>query len=132
MATTEACRLILAWLENEFPSADYPSEHLSKDQASEYLPPGSQAPPELAHEAVELFAKRNIRTPAPRKEVAVVRRAVQEHGAHVILAALRSQGVAQRLRKAPAVRLLLDCNLIVRPWGRSSRGGVPATATVRE
>ena len=122
MAMHEAYRLILAWLESEFPSAAYPSEHWSGDDASVFLPPGSRIPPELEHEAVEVFAKRNVRTPAPRKEVAVVRRAVDEYGAKPILTALRSQGVARRLRKAPAVRLLLDRHLMVRPWGRSSVG----------
>lgn len=119
----EAYRLILAWLEKEFPSTAYPSEHWSGDKASAYLPPGSRVPPELEHEAVEVFAKRNVRTPAPRKELAIVRRAVAEHSPALILTALRSQGVARRLRSAPAVRLLLDCRLLVRPWGRSSTGG---------
>jgi hypothetical protein len=120
----EAYRLILAWLEREFPNAAYPPEHWSGAKASAYLPPGSRVPPELEHEAVEVFAKRNVRMPAPRKELAIVRRAVVEHGAAPILIALRSQGVARRLRSAPAVRLLLDGHLMVRPWGRSSTGSV--------
>jgi hypothetical protein len=119
----EAYQAILAWLDREFPSADYPSEHWSKDDASAYLPAGSSVPPELAHEPVEVFAKRNTPSPAPRKELAVVRRALEEHGANLIVASLRAQGVAKRLRKAPAVRLLLDRALVVRPWGRSSTGG---------
>ena len=125
MEMDEAFRLILAWLEKEFPSAAYPSEHWSKDDASAYLPPGWNVPPELAHEPVEVFAKRNAPAPAPRKELVVVRRALEECGASVVLASLRSQGVARRLRKAPAVRLLLDRTLMVRPWGRPSTGGVP-------
>jgi hypothetical protein len=52
----------------------------------------------------------------------VVRRALEENAASVVVASLRSQGVAKRLRKAPAVRLLLDRALMVRPWGRSSTG----------
>jgi hypothetical protein len=116
----EAYQRILAWLEQEFPSPTHPSEHWSEGDVAEYLPPGSRVPPELEHEAVEVFAKRNVPTPAPRKELAVVRRAVDDHGANAILAALRSQGVARRLRKAPAIRLLLDRRLMVRPWGRSS------------
>jgi hypothetical protein len=116
----EACRLILAWLEKEFPNAANPSQHWAGGQAEAYLSPGSRVPPDLEHEPVEMFAKRNVRTPAPRKELAIVRRAVAEHGAAHILTALRSQGVARRLRRAPAVRLLLDRRLMVRPWGRSS------------
>jgi hypothetical protein len=119
----EVYQLILAWLEKEFPSAAYPSEHWSRDDASAYLPAGSSVPPELAHEPVEVFAKRNAPAPAPRKELAVVRRALEECGANAVLASLRSQGVARRLRKAPAERLLLDRALMVRPWGRSSTEG---------
>jgi len=118
----EAHRVILAWLAQEFPSAAYPAEHWSKDDASAYLPAGSSVPPELAHEPVEVFVKRNAPSPAPRKELVVVRRALEEFGADLVVAALRSQGVAKRLRKAPAVRLLLDRALVVRPWGRSSTG----------
>ena len=55
-----------------------------------------------------------------RKELVVVRRALEENGANVVVASLRSQGIAKRLRKAPAVRLLLDRALMVRPWGQSS------------
>jgi hypothetical protein len=119
----QACQAILAWLDREFPSSAYPTEHWSKDDASEYLPDGARVPLELAHEPVEVFAKRNAPPPAPRKELAVVRRAIEENGATVVVASLRSQGVAKRLRKAPAVRLLLDGALMVRPWGRSSTGG---------
>ena len=119
----EACRVILVWLDKEFPGAPYPSEHWSKDDASEYLPVGWSVPTELAHEPVEVFAKRTAPPPAPRQELVVARRAIQECGGNLIVASLRSQGVAKRLRKAPAVRLLLDRALIVRPWGRSSTGG---------
>ena len=118
----QACQAILAWLEREFPSAAYPSEHWSKDDPAEYLPTGVSIPPELAHEPVEVFTKRNTPPPAPRKELVVVRRAIAECGAGVVIASLRSQGVAKRLRKAPAERLLLDRALMVRPWGRSSTG----------
>ena len=118
----EAHRAILEWLDREFPSSAYPSEHWSKDDASGYLPISWSVPPELANEPIEVFAKRNVPTPAPRKELVVVRRALG-CGANVVLASLRSQGVARRLRKAPAVRLLLDGTLMVRPWGRSSTGG---------
>lgn len=131
MVMDEAYRLILAWLEKEFPNAAYPSEHWSKDDASAYLSTGSSVPPELAHEPVEVFAKRNAPAPAPRKELAVVSRTLEERGAHVVLAALRSQGVARRLRKAPAERLLLDRALMVRPWGRSSTGGATAGGDAR-
>ena len=120
----EAYQLIMAWLDKEFPSTAYPSEHWSKDDASNYLPRGSSAPPALAHQPVEVFAKRNVPPPAPRKELAVVRHALEEHGVNLILESLRSQGVAKRLRKAPAERLLLDRDLIVRPWGRSSTGEI--------
>lgn len=120
----EAYQAILAWLDKEFPSTAYPSEHWSKDDASAYLPAGSSVPPELAHEPVEVFAKRNAPPPAPRKELAVARRALEECGENVVLASLRSQGVVRRLRKAPAERLLLDRALMVRRWGRSSTGGV--------
>ena len=116
-------QLILGWLDKEFPGAAYPSERWSKDDASEYLPAGWSIPPELAHEPVEVFAKRNAPPPAPRKELVVVRRALEENGASAVVASLRSQGVARRLRKAPAVRLLLDRALVVRAWGRSSTGG---------
>jgi len=125
IAMDDAYHAILAWLEKEFPSAAYPSEHWSKDDASAYLPTGSSIPPELAHEPVEVFAKRNAPAPAPRKELAVARRALEECGANMVLTALRSQGVARRLRKAPAERLLLDRALMVRPWGRSSTGTAP-------
>jgi hypothetical protein len=118
----QAYQAILAWLDKEFPSGAYLSEHWSKDDASAYLPADWSVPPELAHEPVEVFAKRNAPPPAPRKELVVVRRAFEESGANVVLASLRSQGVARRLRKAPAVRLLLDRALMVRPWGRSSTG----------
>ena len=124
----QAYQAILAWLDKEFPSGAYLSEHWSKDDASAYLPTGSSIPPELAHEPVEVFAKRNAPPPAPRKELVVVRRALEEGGAGVVLASLRSQGVARRLRKAPAVRLLLDRALMVRPWGRSSTGNAPGAA----
>ncbi len=117
----EAYQVILAWLDKEFPSGAYLSEHWSKDDASAYLP-GSLVPPELAHEPVEVFAKRNAPPPAPRKELVVVRRALEENGGNVVVASLRSQGVARRLRRAPAERLLLDRALMVRPWGRSSSG----------
>ena len=127
----EAYQLILAWLEKEFPGAAYPSEHESKDDASEYLPAGWSVPPDLAHEPVEVFAKRNAPAPAPRKELVVVRRTLEEYGKNLIIAALRSQGVAKRLRKAPAVRLLLDRALMVRPWGRSSTGGATGAGGAR-
>jgi hypothetical protein len=119
----EAYRVILAWLDKEFPSGAYLSEHWSKDDASEYLPAGSPVPPELADEPVEVFAKRNAPPPAPRKELVVVRRALEDNGANVVLASLRSHGVARRLRRAPAERLLLDRALMVCPCGRSSTGG---------
>lgn len=118
----EAYQVILAWLDKEFPSGAYLSEHWSKDDASAYLPAGSPVPLELAHEPVEVFAKRNAPPPAPRRELVVVRRALEENGASVVLASLRTQGVARRLRRAPAERLLLDRALMVRPWGRSSTG----------
>jgi hypothetical protein len=117
----EAYHTILAWLDKEFPGAAYPSEHWSKDDASEYLPTGFSVP-ELEHEPVEVFAKRDAPPPASRKELVVVHRAVEEYGAALVVAALRSQGIAKRLRKAPAVRLLLDRALIVRAWGQSSKG----------
>jgi hypothetical protein len=126
----EAYQAILAWLDREFPSSAYLSEHWSKDDASGYLPIGWSVPPELAHEPIEVFAKRNAPTPAPRKELVVIRRALEECGANVVLASLRSQGVARRLRKAPAVRLLLDRALMVRPWGRSSTGGATGAGGV--
>lgn len=116
----QACQAILAWLEREFPSAPYPSEHWSKDDVAECLPAGASVPDDLVHEPVEVFAKRTTPPPAPRKELVVVRRAIAECGASVVITALRSQGVARRLRKAPAQRLLLDRALMVRPWGRSS------------
>ena len=119
----EAYQVILAWLDKEFPGGAYLSEHWSKDDASAYLPMDWSVSPELAHEPVEVFAKRNAPPPAPRRELVVVRRALEENGASVVVASLRSQGVARRLRKAPAVRLLLDRALMVRPWGRSSTGG---------
>lgn len=122
MPMRQACQSILAWLEREFPSAAYPSEHWSKDDPAEYLPAGAIIPAELQHEPVEVFAKRTTPPPAPRKELVVVRRALAECGASVVIASLRSQGVAQRLRKAPAERLLLDRALMVRRWGRSSTG----------
>jgi len=125
-----ACQLILAWMDKEFPSATYASQHWPKGDVSEYLPTGWSVPPELAHEPVEVFAKRNAPPPAPRKELVVVRRAFEECGATVVLASLRSQGVARRLRKAPAVRLLLDRTLMVRPWGRSSTGGASGAGGV--
>jgi hypothetical protein len=127
----EAYQAILAWLAQEFPSADYPAEHWSKDDASAYLPAGSSVPPELAHEPVEVFAKRNAPPPAPRKELVVVHRALKEFGANLVVAALRSQGVGKRLRKAPAVRLLLDRALVVRPWGRSSTGNATGASGAR-
>jgi hypothetical protein len=114
----------------EFPSGAYLSEHWSKDDASAYLPAGSPVPPELAHEPVEVFAKRNAPPPAPRRELLVVRRVFEENGASVVVASLRSQGVARRLRRAPAVRLLLDRALMVRPWGRSSTGGAAGAGGV--
>jgi len=123
-------QFILAWLDKEFPGAAYPSEHWPKDDASEYLPAGWSVPPELAHEPIEVFVKRNAPPPAPRKELVVVRRALDECGASVVLASLRSQGVARRLRKVPAVRLLLDRALLVRPWGRSSTGGAAGAGGV--
>ena len=126
----EAYKVILAWLDKEFPSGAYLSEHWSKDDASAYLPAGSPVPPELAHEPVEVFTKRNAPHPAPRKELVVVRRAFEENGASVIVASLRSQGVAKRLRKAPAVRLLLDRALMIRPWGRSSTEGATGAGGV--
>jgi len=54
----EAYQPILAWLDKEFPGAAYPSEHWPKDDASEYLPAGFRVP-ELEHEPVEMFAKRD-------------------------------------------------------------------------
>lgn len=131
MEMDEAYQVILAWLDKEFPSGAYLSEHWSKDDASAYLPAGSSVPSELAHEPVEVFAKRNAPPPAPRKELVVVRRALEECGASVVLTSLRSQGVARRLRRAPAERLLLDRALMVRPWGRSSTGGAPAGGGAR-
>jgi len=122
-----ACRVdkayqpILAWLDKEFPSAVYPSEHWPKDDASEYLPAGFRVP-ELEHEPIDVFAKRDAPSPASRKELVVVHGALQEFGADLVVAALRSQGIAKRLRKAPAVRLLLDRALMVRAWGQSSKG----------
>jgi hypothetical protein len=127
----QAYQAILAWLDKEFPSGAYPSEHWPKDDASSYMPAGWSVPPELAHEPVEVFAKRNAPPPAPRKELVVVRRAFEECGSGVVLASLRSQGVARRLRKAPAVRLLLDRALMVRPWGRSSTGGATGVGGVQ-
>jgi len=59
----EAYQAILAWLDREFPSADYPAEHWSKDDASAYLPAGSSVPPELAHEAGIQFAYKLMRSP---------------------------------------------------------------------
>ena len=117
----EAYQPILAWLDKEFPGAAYPSEHWSKDDASEYLPAGFRVP-ELEHEPVDVFAKRDAPSPASRKELVVVHGALQEFGADLVVAALRSQGIAKRLRKAPAVRLLLDRTLMVRAWGQSSTG----------
>lgn len=127
----QAYQAILAWLDKEFPSSAYPSEHWSKDDASECLPSGASVPPELAHEPVEVFAKRNAPPPAPRKELAVVRRALEEYGANLVVASLRSQGVAKRLRRAPVERLLLDRALMIRPWGRSSTGGGAAGGGAR-
>lgn len=118
----EACQLILAWMDKEFPGTDYPSEHWSKEDASEYLPADSSRSAAPTNEPIEVFAKRTAPPPAPCKELAVARRALREYGANLILAALRSQGVARRLRKAPAERLLLDQYLVVRPWGHSSTG----------
>ena len=115
------CQLSLAWMDKEFPSATYASEHWPKDDASEYLPAGFRVP-ELEHEPVEVFAKRDAPSPASRKELVVVHGALQEFGADLVVAALRSQGIAKRLRKAPAVRLLLDRALMVRAWGQSSKG----------
>ena len=126
----QAYQAILAWLDKEFPGATYPSEHWSKDDASAYLPAGWSVSPELADEPVEVFAKRNAPPPAPRKELVVVRRALDECGAGVVLASLRSQGVGRRLRKAPAVRLLIDRALMVRSWGRSSTGGATGVGGV--
>jgi hypothetical protein len=95
------------------------------------MPTGWSVPPELAHEPVEAFAKRNAPPRAPRRELVVVRRALEENGASVVVASLRSQGVARRLRKAPAVRLLIDRTLMVRPWGQSSTGGAAGAGGVR-
>jgi hypothetical protein len=113
---------VFCLIDKEFPSGAYLSEHWSKDDASAYAPAGSPVPSDLAHEPVEVFAKRNAPPPAPRKELVVVRRALEENGANVVLASLRSQGVARRLRRAPAEQLLLDRALMVRPWGRASTG----------
>lgn len=118
----QACQLILAWLDTEFPSTAYAAKHWSKRDAVDCLPPDANVPPALAHEPLEMFVKRTAPPPAPSKELAVVRHALEQYGASLVLAALRSQGVARRLRKAPAERLLLDGDLIVRPWGRSSTG----------
>ena len=68
----EAYRVLLAWLDKEFPSGAYLSEHWSKDGASQYLPADSHVPPELAHEPVEVFGKRNAPPAAPRRELVVV------------------------------------------------------------
>jgi|SRR5712692_6222289 len=106
----EAYQPILAWLDKEFPGAAYPSEHWPKDDASEYLPAGFRVP-ELEHEPVEMFAKRDAPSPASRKELVVVHRALEEFGVALVVAALRSQGIATRLRKTPAVRLLLEPGL---------------------
>ena len=65
----QAYQPILAWLDREFPSSAYPSEHSSKDDASAYLPVGWTIPAEVVHEPVEVFAKRNAPPPAPRKEL---------------------------------------------------------------
>jgi hypothetical protein len=127
----QAYLAILAWLDKEFPGATYPSEHWPKGDASKYLPAGWSVPSELAHEPIEVFVKRNARPPAPRKELVVVRRALVECGASVVVASLRSQAVAGRLRKAPAVRLLLDRDLMVRPWGRFSTGGATGVGGTR-
>jgi hypothetical protein len=118
----EACQRILAWLDKEFPGTTYPPEHWSRDDASEYLPVSAGVPPELGHEPIEMFIKRTAPPPAPCKELAVARYALEKYGAGLVLAALRSQGVAGRLRKVPARRLLLDRDLVVHPWGHSSRG----------
>jgi hypothetical protein len=126
----QAYQAILAWLDKEFPSGAYLSEHWSKDDAAAYLPMDWSVPPELAHEPVEVFAKRNAPPPAPRRELVVLRRAFEENGENVVVASLLSQGVARRLRKAPAVRLLLDRALLVRPWGWSSTGGATGVGGV--
>lgn len=128
----EDCRLILAWMDKEFPATAYPSEHWSKGDAAEYLPPDSGISAASAHDPIEMFVKRTAPPPAPCKELAVVRQALVAYGARMILAALRSQGVARRLRKVPAERLLLDRYLIVRPWGRSSTGEEEALMDPRD
>src|SRR5713226_10669066 len=104
----EAYQPILAWLDKEFPGAAYPSE--PKDDASSYLPAGFRAP-ELEYEPIEVFAKRDAPSPASRKELVVVHRALEEFGVALVVAALWSQGIATRLRKTPAVRLLLEPGL---------------------
>jgi hypothetical protein len=104
------------------PRSRLPLRALVDRRRLRYMPACSPVPPEIAYEPVEVFSKRAAPPPAPRKELVVVRRALEENAASVVVASLRSQGVAKRLRKAPAVRLLLDRASMVRPWGRASTG----------
>lgn len=114
------------WMQRHFP-ADPPFVRVFECRDVTDLLGESDVTTGLENREGMLFASRNQPVPAPRREMVILTRVMANYSAERIISAL-DQVLAAELTAHPETRLLLDDDLRVIAWGRSSTGDTDTEA----